>query len=167
MSSVEHKFERALFASRWLLTPFYIGLVISVLLLMFKFFHELAHLISTILTLTESEVMVGVLTLIDLSLIANLLFIIIFSGYESFVSKLDVSDHEDKPDWIGKVDFTGLKIKLIGSIVAISAIELLKVYINLANYETSYIQWKVTIMVAFVISGVLLALMDKLSSGSH
>ncbi len=167
MSSVEHKFERALFASRWLLTPFYAGLVISVLLLMFKFFHELIHLVSTVITLTESEIMVGILTLIDLSLIANLLFIIIFSGYESFVSKLDIEDHEDKPGWVGKVDFSGLKIKLIGSIVAISAIELLKDFINLSNPDTDYIQWRVIILLAFVVSGVLLALMDKLSSGNH
>ena len=167
MPSLEQKFERTLFACRWLLTPFYVGLVVSVLLLLFKFFIELSVLALSIMTLTKSEVMVGILTLIDLSLIANLLFIIIFSGYESFVSKMDIEDHEDKPGWVGKVDFSGLKIKLIGSIVAISAIELLKVFINLDSYESGYIMWKVIIMVAFVISGVLLALMDKLRSGNH
>ncbi|HEY9033946.1 MAG TPA: TIGR00645 family protein [Pseudomonadales bacterium] len=165
--SIENRFERTLFASRWLLVPFYVGLVISVLLLLFKFVGELLHLLLDIASLSESDVILGILTLVDLSLIANLLFIIIFSGYESFVSKINVDDHEDKPGWMGKVGFSALKIKVIGSIVAISAIELLKVYINVSAYSEHEVIWKVLIHLTFVVSGVLFALMDKLSSASH
>ncbi len=163
MRKLEQKMEQILFASRWLLLPIYMGLIASVFLLMYKFFAELAHLFVDLTSLSESELIVGLLTLIDLSLIANLLFIITFSGYESFVSKIDVSKHEDKPDWMGKVSFGALKIKVIGSIVAISAIELLKIFINIDAYTESQIMWKVVIHLTFVASGVLFALMDRLA----
>ena len=167
MKFIEHFFERCLFASRWLLAPFYVGLIISAGLLLIKFFGELSHLILHIFTISESELIIHVLTLIDVSLIANLLFIITFSGYESFVSKIDIGEHEDRPDWMGKVGFAGLKLKVIGSIVAISAIELLKVYINIEAYEERDIMWRVIIHLSFVFSGVLFALSDKLSSSDH
>lgn len=166
MKSLEHKFEQMLFASRWLLGPIYIGLIAAVVLLVYHFFAELIHLFTHITTLTESEVVIGVLTLVDLSLIANLLLIITFSGYESFVSKMDLYEHEDKPDWMGKVGFAGLKLKVIGSIVAISAIELLKVFINIESYTDSQLMWKVIIHLTFVASGVLFALMDRLTHKS-
>lgn len=165
--SLEHKFERALFASRWLLVPFYIGLVLTVLLLLVKFLGELGSMFIHIATIDKSDIILSILTLIDLSLVANLLFIIIFSGYESFVSKINLDEHEDKPGWMGKVSFSALKIKVIGSIVAISAIELLKVYINVNAYEQHEIIWKVLIHLTFVVSGVLFAVMDKLSSAAH
>ena len=167
MNRFEELFERALFASRWLLVPFYFGLVLSVLLLLFKFFAELFHLFIHSLSLSEGEMIIGILTLIDVALIANLLFIIIFSGYESFVSKIEVEDDIDKPGWMGKVGFSALKLKLISSIVAITSIELLKVFINVEAYTQEQIMWKVLILVAFVFSGLLLALMDKFSSGEH
>ncbi|MBQ0718930.1 MAG: TIGR00645 family protein [Gammaproteobacteria bacterium] len=163
MKNMEHKFEQLMFVSRWLLVPLYVGLIASVLLLIYKFYGELAHLFLHVATLSESQIVVGLLTLIDLSLIANLLFIITFSGYESFVSKIDVSDHEDKPDWMGKVSFGALKIKVIGSIVAISAIELLKIFMDMDAYTETQIMWKVIIHLTFVASGVLFALMDRLA----
>jgi uncharacterized protein (TIGR00645 family) len=167
MKSFEENFEKSLFASRWLLTPFYIGLVLSIFPLMIKFFGELFHLLSHSLSLSESEMIIGILTLIDVALIANLLFIIIFSGYESFVSKIEVSDETDKPGWMGKVGFSALKLKLISSIVAISSIELLKAFINIEAYSEPQLMWKVIILLTFVFSGLLLALMDKFSSGDH
>ncbi len=167
MTQFEERFERALFASRWLLVPFYFGLVLSVFLLLFKFFAELFHLFIHSLSLSEGEMIIGILTLIDVALIANLLFIIIFSGYESFVSKIEVEDDVDKPGWMGKVGFSALKLKLISSIVAITSIELLKVFINIQAYTEEQIMWKVLILVAFVFSGLLLSLMDKFSSGEH
>lgn len=164
MKSAENTLEKSLFVSRWLLVPFLVGLIISAILLLIKFIGELVHLIVDINSLSEIELVLGVLSLVDLTLIASLIFIIAFSSYESFVSKFDSIDRQDKPAWMGKVDFSALKMKVIGSIVAISSIELLKVFINLKNYDEQEILWKVVIFIAFVVAGVLFAAMDRLSS---
>ncbi|MCM8530943.1 MAG: TIGR00645 family protein [Lentisphaeraceae bacterium] len=161
LKNLEKKFESLLFMSRWLLAPFYLGLMLGVVLLLFKFFKELFTTFSTVLTMNGNEIVLSILTLVDISLIANLLIIIIFSGYESFVSKIDVDDHEDKPGWMGKVGFAALKIKVIGSIVAISAIELLKIFVNTSDYDPENIKWKIIIHITFVVSGVLFAVMDR------
>ena len=131
---------------------------------MIKFIGELSHLIIDIHSLSEIEFVLGVLSMIDLTFIASLIFIIVFSHYESFVSKFDSIDREDKPAWMGKVDFFTLKMKVIGSIVAISSIELLEVFINLKNSNEQEILWRVIIFIAFVISGVLFSIMDRPSS---
>lgn len=116
---------------------------------------------------SEADVIVGILALVDMSLVGSLLLMIIFSGYEIFVSKIDVADHKDRPDWMGKVDFSGLKLKVIGAIVAISAIDLLKAFMNipeqLSTEDINALQWKVIIHMAFVLSGVFFALMDKIA----
>jgi uncharacterized protein (TIGR00645 family) len=125
----------------------------------------------------ESDIILMILTLVDMSLVANLLLIIIFSGYENFVSKIDTAGHEDRPDWMGKVDFSGLKIKVIASIVAISAIELLKAFVNVSNVgtpgtpgiwmiEDKQLAWKVGIHSVLVLSGLLFALMDKIAEST-
>ena len=110
---------------------------------------------------------VGILALVDMSLVGSLLLMIIFSGYEIFVSKIDVGDHEDRPDWMGKVDFSGLKLKVIGAIVAISAIDLLKTFMNipaeLTEENSRSILWKVVVHMTFVVSGLIFALMDKIA----
>ncbi len=160
--------EKVIFQSRWLLAPFYIGLVFSIVLLLIKFCEELLHLIQDLFVKNESELVVGILTLVDMSLVGSLLLMIIFSGYEIFVSKIDVTNHEDRPDWMGKVDFSGLKLKVIGAIVAISAIELLKTFVNLpkepTDADTQVLLWKVIVHMVFVFSGVFFALMDKIAS---
>lgn len=160
MKRVEHGLEVLIFNSRWLLAPFYLGLVVSIALLLVKFMQELFHVVPHVFTLSESEVVLACLTLVDISLVANLFLIIVFSGYENFVSKINTGGHEDRPDWMGKVDFSGLKVKLIASIVAISAIELLKAFVNVENMNQSQLAWKVGIHMALVVSGVLFALMD-------
>jgi len=118
----------------------------------------------------ESDIIIGILALVDMALVGSLLLMIIFSGYEIFVSKIDVADHKDRPDWMGKVDFGGLKLKVIGAIVAISAIDLLKTFMAISPANTAanadMFQWKVTIHMAFVLSGVLFALMDRIASGT-
>jgi uncharacterized protein (TIGR00645 family) len=166
MKRIEHIFETLIFNSRWLLAPFYFGLVVSILMLLIKFTQEFLHLISLLFDSAESEMILAVLTLVDMSLIANLLLIIIFSGYENFVSKIDVAQHKDRPEWMGKVDFSGLKIKLIGSIVAISAIELLKAFVNVAAIPNTQLAWKVGIHLTLVISGLMFALMDRVAEGT-
>jgi len=132
MQTIEKFLEVLIFNSRWLLAPFYVGLVAGIFILLVKFGQEFLHLLPHVLSGPESEIILAILTLVDMSLFANLLIIIIFSGYENFVSKIDTAGHEDRPDWMGKVDFSGLKVKVIASIVAISAIELLKVFVDMA-----------------------------------
>ena len=167
MKKIEHTLELFIFNSRWLMAPFYVGLVISLGLLMIKFVQELFHFIPHILSFDESETILAVLTLIDLSLAGNLLLMVIFSGYENFVSKINVGDHEDKPEWMGKVDFSGLKLKLIASIVAISGIHLLKSFMNIHNQDKDSLFWMLIVHVTFIFSGMLLAAMDYIVSKSE
>ncbi len=163
MRRIEHMLESGLFASRWLMAPFYIGLAGSLVVLLVKFIQEFLGFAANVFTASAADVVLGLLALIDMSLAGNLLLIVIFSGYENFVSKIDVGDHEDKPDWHGKVDFGALKLKLIASIVAISGIHLLKVFMGLSKYSDREVYWMVVIHCVFVGSGVLLALMDRLT----
>ncbi|MCE4222898.1 TIGR00645 family protein [Methylobacterium sp. C25] len=164
---LERGFERFLFASRWLLAPFYAALVLGLLILLVKLVQEIWHFAGHLLELNESQTILGVLTLVDLSFTASLLIIVMFSGYENFVSKFDHTDHKDWPEWMGTIDFTGLKLKLISSIVAISAIQLLKAFMDMKNYSDRDLGWFVGIHMVFVISGLLMALTDRMSAGHH
>lgn len=158
--------ERLIFASRWLLAPFYLGLAISIVVLLVKFMAELLHLLFGAFTLSEPDVILGVLTLVDLSLTGSLLIIVIFSGYENFVSKIDHSGHTDWPEWMGTIDFAALKLKLLSSIVAISAIQLLKQFMSVKTItpeNEKVLFWLVIIHVVFVVSSVLLALSDRIA----
>lgn len=161
MQKLESSLENLLFASRWLLAPFYLGLVAAIVLLMWYFGVEFVHLVSILLD-GNGSVVVGVLALVDLVLVANLLIIIVFAGYENFVSKINTGGHEDRPDWMGHVDFAGLKMKLIGSIIAISGIDLLKAFVAVGDMSSEQLAWKVGIHVTFVFSGVMFAVMDWL-----
>ena len=160
--------ERGLFASRWLMAPFYVGLVIALAALMVVFFQELAHGVPLVFTAKPEAAILLALSLIDLSLAANLLVIVILSGYENFVSKIDTASHEDRPEWMGTVDYSAMKMKLIASIVAISAIALLKAFLTLTEPSSALDQprlmWLVIVHLAFVVSGLLLALMDYVNS---
>ena len=168
--AVERWLESGLFASRWLMAPFYVGLVVALLGLVVIFGQELLHGVPTVLSgqAKAEDAILLALSLIDLSLAGNLMLIVIFSGYENFVSKIDVADHEDRPGWMGTVDFSGLKLKLVASIVAFSAISLLLSFMKLGEPEVELDQarllWGVIIHMTFVLSGVLLALMDLLAS---
>ena len=167
-NSIEGRFERGLFASRWLMAPMYLGLVICLGMLTVVFVKELAYYAAKTMTLTADQAILAILTLIDLTLAANLLLIVLFSGYENFVSKLDLGDQRDRPSWMGKVDFSGLKMKLIASIVAISAIYLLKSFMNIGKpghpLDEAALMWAVIIHLTFIASGVLLALMDWIAA---
>src|SRR5215213_10130482 len=144
---LERLLERFLFSSRWLLAPFYAGLVLTLVVLLIKAMQELAHFVLNAFSATEADVILGVLTLIDLTLTGSLIIIVIFSGYENFVSKIDESTHKDWPEWMGKIDFTGLKLKLMSSIVAISAIQVLKAFMNLKNVSDRDLGWYITIQI--------------------
>ena len=160
MNRIDLLLESLIFRSRWFLAPFYLGLILAILSLLVKFFKELSHLALNIFIFTSDQAIISILTLVDTTLIASLLIIIIFSGYENFVSKIAFGDHEDRPVWMGKVGFSDLKLKLIGAIVAISAVELLKVFINVQQVSDKELGWRVGIHFTFVVSGVLFALTD-------
>ncbi len=169
---IETAFERSLFASRWLMAPMYLGLTVALVMLTVIFLRELAHYLPQVMTLEAEEVILVVLTLIDLTLAANLLLIVLFSGYENFVSKLNIAEDVERPDWMGTVDFSALKMKLIASIVAISAIDLLKRFFAISDMSIDperverELYWLVVVHLTFVASGVLMALMDWLTARS-
>lgn len=173
--AVEQAFERFLFASRWLMAPMYLGLVACLAGMLVVFVRELIHYGVKAMEMSGEAAILAGLTLIDLTLAANLVLIVMFSGYENFVSKFDIGLEEERPDWMGKVDFQGLKIKLIASIVAISGIDLLKRFMEIGEpgFDTSghegQLYWMVVIHITFVLSGLLLAAMDWLLSrgGKH
>jgi uncharacterized protein (TIGR00645 family) len=163
MNKAEHLLETWVFRSRWLLAPFFVGLLLAIVALLIKFVKQLADLAATVFTVSGDDMIIQILTLVDSALIAALLLIIGFSGYENFVSKISTGDHEDRPAWMGRVGFSDLKIKLIGAIVAISAVELLKAFINIEDFTWQQLGWKVGIHVTFVVSGVLFAVTDRIT----
>lgn len=162
---IERILERFIFASRWLLAPFYVLLVIALGGLLIKALQETVHFIAHVWVASESEVILGVLALVDLTFTGSLIVIVIFSGYENFVSRIEAAEHGDWPEWMSKIDFVGLKLKLISSIVAISAIQVLKAFMNLKSISDRDLFWHVVIHVVFVVSGLLMALSEKWSDG--
>src|SRR6185503_2182802 len=162
---IETTLEHWVFRSRWLLAPFFVGLLIAIVALLLKFAKSLWALLLAMFTLPADQMIIDILTLVDAALIASLLLIIGFSGYENFVSKIGTGDHEDRPAWMGKVGFSDLKIKLIGAIVAISAVELLKAFINMDQFTWYELSWKTGIHITFVVSGVLFAITDRITDG--
>jgi uncharacterized protein (TIGR00645 family) len=165
---VERVLEWVIYASRWLMAPVYLGLIAALAILIITFFRELYLQAPQILSMDETDIILLVLTLVDLSLAGNLVLIILFTGYESFVSKIEFAHKDrDRPDWMGTLDFSGLKIKLIASIVAISGIHLLKIFMNLGNYTEEQLRWYVLIHLTFIFSGVAVAAMDWIEEKAH
>ena len=161
LKKFEGGIESLLFNGRWLLVPFYLGLLLGLVVLVVKFVQEFIHLASIALDASLKDTTISLLELLDIVLLANLILIVIFSGYENFVSKIVVAQGaEDRPSWMGKVDFSGLKIKLIGSLVAISVIQLLAVFLEPEEMNTDHVFWMIIIHLTFVVSGVLFAVMD-------
>ncbi len=165
---LERILETGLFQARWLIAPFYVGLVVALVMLLGSFCYELYMAVIAHFSLDPEAVILMVLTLIDLSLAGNLVIIVIFSGYENFVSKIDTHDNTDRPSWMGTLDFSGLKMKLIGSIVAISVISLLRAFMELAKtgaeLDEKKLGWMIGLHITFLASGVLFALMDWIAS---
>ena len=166
--AVERLFERVIFGSRWLLAPFYLGLTASLVALLVKFVLKTVDLFLHAASAGGEDIILGILGLIDLSLMGNLLLMVIFGGYESFVSRLDIEGHEERLAWMGRIGFGDLKLKLMASIVAISAIRLLEAFMNAEHLSDRELGWLLGIHMAFVLSGVLLALMDRITDkGAH
>jgi uncharacterized protein (TIGR00645 family) len=167
-SHAERLLERVIFGSRWLLAPFYVGLAASLVVLLVKFAQQAVGLFVHAFGAEGDEITVGILSLIDLSLMGNLLLMVIFGGYESFVSRLNIGGHQERLEWMGRIGFSDLKLKLMASIVAISGIHLLEAFMNAEHLTDRKLGWLLGIHMAFVLSGVLLALMDRVSENdSH
>lgn len=163
MNKLVHSIEVTLFRARWLLAPLYLGLVGALALLAYRFILEFIALVRDVPGMDSQVFILALLALLDLTLLANLILMVIFAGYENFVSRIDAAqESKDRPHWMGTIDFSGLKIKLIGSLVAISVIELLKDFIELHGEETigEGTIGRIAIHLTFVISGVLFAVMD-------
>jgi uncharacterized protein (TIGR00645 family) len=160
----EDLFEQSLFRSRWLMAPFYVGLVIALIVLLLTFGKELVEETSKVFTmdLHENTVVLWLLTLIDMSLAGNLTLMVVFAGYENFVSRMDLEDNPDKPAWMGRVDFSNMKLKLIASIIAISVIHLLKSFMSIETADKGNLVWLMILHGVFLASGIVLALMDWL-----
>ena len=159
---MERQFELLLFAMRWLLAPLYFGLGLLLIMFAVQFFRELIHIFETAASLLEVDLILASLTLIDLTLVASLVVMVMLSGYENFVSKLDVGDTEKSLAWLGKLDAGSLKIKVAASIVAISSIHLLKAFMNYEDVATEKLIMLIVTHLTFVISALLLAVMDRI-----
>ena len=163
---LEKYFERLLFASRWLLAPLFLGLSLALLALGIKFFQEAFHVITTVIVSSESDMVLTILAMIDIVLVGSLIVMVMFSGYENFVSSIDV-EGGDSLGWLGKLDSGTLKLKVAASIVAISSIHLLRIFMNAEQIENDKILWYVILHLTFVISALLLGVLDRMSFASH
>jgi uncharacterized protein (TIGR00645 family) len=159
---MERQFELLLFAMRWLLAPLYFGLGLLLIMFAVQFFRELMHIFETATSIVEVDLILASLTLIDLTLVASLVVMVMLSGYENFVSKLDIGDTEKSLAWLGKLDAGSLKIKVAASIVAISSIHLLKAFMNYEDVATEKLIMLIVTHLTFVISALLLAVMDRI-----
>ncbi len=164
---MERTFEALLYASRWILAPIYLGLSIALLLLGIKFFEEAIHSIPVVLQLGEADLVLLTLSLVDIALVGGLLVMVMLSGYENFVSRIDVSEETEKLSWLGKLDSGSLKQKVAAAIVAISSIHLLKAFMNAQNISNDKLMWYVIIHLTFVLSALGMALVDRMNQQAH
>ena len=165
--SVERLIEKTLFASRWLLAPLFLGLSLALLALGFKFFQEVYHVLAHILHTPETSLVLTLLGLIDMALVASLIVMVMFSGYENFVSRIDLDEGAEKLNWLGKLDAGTLKLKVAASIVAISSIHLLRAFMDVEKHSNDTLMWYVIIHLTFVVSAVLMGVLDRMSFASH
>lgn len=160
---MEKLIERTLYGARWLLAPIYLGLSLLLVLLVLKYFQELFHMFPLIWDMKEETLVLSILALIDMTLVGSLVVMVMLSGYENFVSTLDVDEGSEKLGWLGKLDAGSLKLKVATSIVAISSIHLLKVFMAANQYTSEQLTWYVIIHMTFVVSAVLMGWLDKFS----
>lgn len=160
---MEKQIEKLMYASRWLMAPIYLGLSLVLIALGIKFFQEIFHILPNILATKEADLILVVLSLIDIALVGGLIVMVMFSGYENFVSRLDIDESSEKLNWLGKVDSGSLKNKVAASIVAISSIHLLKIFMDTPNIDNDKIMWYILIHITFVLSAFVMGYLDKLT----
>ena len=164
---MERFLENAMYASRWLLAPVYFGLSLGLIALTIKFFQEIFHILPHIFSVSESDMILTLLSLVDMTLVGGLLVMVMFSGYENFVSQLDINEGKEKLSWLGKMDATSLKNKVAASIVAISSIHLLRVFMDAKNVPDNKLMWYVIIHLTFVLSAFVMGYLDRLTKVKH
>lgn len=164
---MERFLENAMYASRWLLAPVYFGLSLGLIALTIKFFQEIFHILPHIFSVSESDMILTLLSLVDMTLVGGLLVMVMFSGYEKFVSQLDINEGKEKLSWLGKMDATSLKNKVAASIVAISSIHLLRVFMDAKNVPDNKLMWYVIIHLTFVLSAFVMGYLDRLTKVKH
>lgn len=164
---IENIFERIIFASRWIQAPIYGGLIVGAMLYTYKFLVELVHLCATVNSITEEVLMLGILTLVDITMVLNLLIMVIIGGYATFVSRINLEKHEDRPDWLEKINAGTLKVKLAGALVGISGIHLLKSFIDISKKDFDQVKWQVIIHIVFLLSTLALAYTEKVLHASE
>lgn len=158
---METLIERMMYASRWLLAPIYIGLSLALVALGIKFFQEIFHVLPHVLEMGEADLVLVVLSLIDIALVSGLIIMVMFTSYENFVSRIELSESTEKLSWLGTLDTNSLKTKVAASIVAISSIHLLKIFMNAASIENEKLLWYVVMHLTFVVSAVAMGMLDK------
>jgi uncharacterized protein (TIGR00645 family) len=164
---MERIIERLLLASRWILAPVYLAMSLALVALSIKFFQEVYQVLSHIWTIPEAQMVLAVLALVDMVLVASLVVMVMFSGYENFVSRIDVEEGAERLGWLGKLDSGTLKLKVAASIVAISSIHLLRAFVNIQQVPNDKLLWYVIIHLTFVVSALLMGVLDKMSFASH
>ncbi len=155
--------EKVLYASRWVLAPIYLGLSLALILLGIKFFQEVLHTFPIILQMSEAKLVLVILSMVDMALVGGLIIMVMLSGYENFVSQIDIEDGQEKLSWLGKLDSGSLKQKVAASIVAISSIHLLQKFMNAEHIDNDKIMWYVILHVTFVLSAIGMAWVDKMN----
>lgn len=164
---MERFVESTMYAARWLLAPIYFGLAFALLALTIKFFQEIFHILPDVLALSEAEIILKLLSLIDMALVGGLLVMVMLSGYENFVSQIEVAEGKEKLSWLGKIDSGSLKMKVAASIVAISSIHLLRMFMDAAQIESEKLMWYVIIHLTFVFSAFAMGYLDKITKHAH
>lgn len=160
---MESTIEKALYASRWVLAPIYLGLSLALILLGIKFFQEVLHTFPIILQMSESKLVLVILSMVDMALVGGLIIMVMLSGYENFVSQINIEDGKEKLSWLGKLDSGSLKQKVAASIVAISSIHLLQKFMNAEHIDNEKLMWYVILHMTFVLSAIGMALVDKMN----
>lgn len=158
---LEKPIERFMYASRWLLAPIYLGLSLTLVALGVKFFQEVFHVVPQLFSIAEADLVLVILSLIDLALVGGLIVMVMLSSYENFVSQLDIGDDAEKLSWLGKMDAASLKNKVASSIVAISSIHLLKLFMRAEQIDNDKLLWYVVIHMTFVVSAFAMGILDK------
>ncbi|MCY1269362.1 hypothetical protein D9M71_359230 [compost metagenome] len=164
---MERFLENSMYAARWLLAPIYFGLSLALLALSLKFFQEIVHILPHVFEKSEADLILVLLSLIDMSLVGGLLVMVMISGYENFVSQLDIDEDKEKLSWLGKMDSGSLKMKVAASIVAISSIHLLRIFMDAQNVDNSKIMWYVILHMTFVLSAFAMGYLDKMTKHDH
>jgi len=162
----ERFIERLMYSTRWILAPIYLGLSLALVALAIKFFQEVIHVLTDVTVLPEADLILITLSLIDIALVSGLIVMVMFTSYENFVSRLDIRESTEKLEWLGTLDTNSLKNKVAASIVAISSIHLLKVFMNASNIDNDKLLWYLVIHLTFVISAVAMGMLDKITRKS-